>query len=35
VRDGHGGVSRVSDVEVSGGARCTGDRLTWNDPRCG
>ncbi len=35
VRDGHGGVSRVSDVEVSGGPRCRGDRLTWNDPRCG
>jgi hypothetical protein len=35
VSDGHGGVSRVSDVEVSGGPRCSGDRLTWSDPRCG
>ena len=24
----------VAEVEISGGPRCTGDRLTWNDPRC-
>jgi hypothetical protein len=35
VTDGHGGTSRISDVEISGGARCSGDRLTWSDPRCG
>jgi hypothetical protein len=35
VTDGRGGVSRASDVEVSGGPRCSGDRLTWSDPRCG
>lgn len=34
VTDGHGGTSRSADVEISGGARCTGDRLTWSDPRC-
>lgn len=35
VTDARGAVSRVSDVEVSGGPRCSGDRLTWSDPRCG
>jgi hypothetical protein len=34
VTDGRGGTSRTSEVEVFGGARCTGDRLTWSDPRC-
>ena len=23
-----------SEVEIFGGPRCTGDRLTWSDPRC-
>lgn len=34
VTDGRGGTSRTAEVEVFGGARCTGDRLTWSDPRC-
>jgi hypothetical protein len=35
VTDGRGGTSRSSEVEIFGGPRCTGDRLAWNDPRCG
>ena len=35
VTDGRGGTSRSSVVEIYGGPRCTGDRLDWNDPRCG
>ena len=35
VTDVRGATSRPSEVELYGGSRCTGDRLTWNDPRCG
>jgi hypothetical protein len=34
VTDEHGAVSRTSDLSVFAGPRCTGDRLTWSDPRC-
>ena len=34
VTDSHGATSRPSEVEIFGGPRCIGDRLTWNDPRC-
>jgi hypothetical protein len=34
VTDARGATSRSSEVEVFGGPRCTGDRLTWNDPAC-
>ncbi len=34
VTDGRGAVSRASDLTVFAGPRCTGDRLTWSDPRC-
>lgn len=32
--DRRGATSRPVEVEISGGPRCTGDRLTWSDPRC-
>ena len=34
VTDRHGATSRPVDVEIFGGPRCTGDRLTWADPAC-
>ncbi len=34
VTDSRGATSRRSEVEIYGGPRCTGDRLTWSDPRC-
>jgi hypothetical protein len=34
VTDRRGATSRASEVEVFGGPRCVGDRLTWNDPAC-
>jgi hypothetical protein len=34
VTDSRGATSRRSEVEIYGGPRCVGDRLTWNDPRC-